>query len=163
MSQRADHPSLSPSGLDALGGLERHLHHSLLNPRLLELVRIRASQLNRCAYCIDMHTKLARAKGETEQRIYALSAWRETSFFNEPERAALAWTEVLTHIHSGVTEHDSISVRLHFDETQLVDLTYAIVAINAENRIATAFRKEPGSFDANAPEAPISLEVAAQF
>ena len=107
--------------------------------------------LFRSAYCIDMHTKVARARGETEQRIYALNAWRETPFFNDRERAALAWTEALTQIQSGVPDELYASVRQQFNEAQLVDLTYAIVAINGWNRIATAFRKVPGTFQPVGP------------
>jgi AhpD family alkylhydroperoxidase len=126
--------------------LDRHLQSSPLGQTLLELVKIRTSQLNGCAYCIDMHTKVARAQGETEQRIYALTAWRETPFFSERERAALAWTETLTQLQDGVPEGHYEYARQHFDEVELVDLTYAIVAINGWNRVAIAFRKVPGSF-----------------
>ena len=151
MKERIDYAAVSPAGLTAMRALERHLQSSALGGSLFELVKIRASQLNGCAYCIDMHTKVARARGETEQRIYALSAWRETPFFDERERAALAWTEALTQIHSGVPDELYVSVRQQFDEAQLVDLTYAIVAINGWNRIATAFRKVPGTFQPVGP------------
>jgi AhpD family alkylhydroperoxidase len=140
--------------------LERHLQSSSLERGLLELVKIRASQLNGCAYCIDMHAKVARARGETEQRIYALSAWRETPFFDERERAALAWTEALTHLSTGVPDDVYESVRRHFDASQLVDLTYAIVAINGWNRIAIAFRKLPGTYKAVASAIPSGGEAA---
>ena len=123
MKERIDYATVSPAGLAAMRALERHLQSSALGGSLFELVKIRASQLNGCAYCIDMHTKVARAHGETEQRIYALSAWRETPFFNERERAALAWTEALTQIQSGVPDEVYLSVRQQFDEAQLVDLT----------------------------------------
>jgi AhpD family alkylhydroperoxidase len=146
MQERLDYGAVSPNGVEALRALERHLHRSSLGKPLLELVKIRISQLNGCAYCIDMHAKVARAQGETEQRIYALSAWRETPFFDERERAALAWAEALTHIGGGVSDELYESVRPHFDDVQLVDLTYAIVAINGWNRIAIAFRKVPGIF-----------------
>jgi AhpD family alkylhydroperoxidase len=122
-----------------------------LDPALYELVKIRASQLNGCAYCIDMHTKDARAAGETEQRIYALSAWRETSFFTPRERAALAWTEVLTNIQQGHAPDDVYEdLRREFDETALVKLTVAITQINTWNRIAIAFRVEPGTYQPKA-------------
>ena len=126
--------------------LDRHLQSSALDKSLLELVKIRTSQLNGCAFCIDMHTKVARAHGETEQRIYALTAWRETPFFSERERAALEWTETLTQLREGVPDDCYASARQHFDEVELVDLTYAIVAINGWNRVAIAFRKVPGTF-----------------
>ena len=148
MNPLLDYAAISPEGVDALRALDRIGRRSNLNRSLLELVKIRVSQLNGCAYCIDMHTKVARAQGETEQRIYALSAWRETPFFDERERAALAWAETLTHIASGVPDHVYDSARQHFDEAQLVELTYAIVAINGWNRIAVAFRKVPGSYEA---------------
>lgn len=146
MKERIDYASASPAGLAAMRALERHLQSSTLGHCLLELVKIRVSQLNGCAYCIDMHAKVARAHGETEQRIYALSAWRETPFFDERERSALAWTEALTQIQGGVPDDLYAEVRQHFDEAQLVDLTYAVVAINGWNRIAIAFRKVPGTY-----------------
>jgi AhpD family alkylhydroperoxidase len=113
----------------------------------LELVKTRASQLNGCAYCIDMHTQDARAAGETEQRLFALSAWRETPFFTPRERAALAWTEELTNIQQGHAPDDVYEqARREFDEAQLVRLTLAITQINTWNRIAIAFRAEPGTY-----------------
>jgi AhpD family alkylhydroperoxidase len=119
-------------------GLEASLH---------ELVKTRASQLNGCAYCIDMHTKDARAAGETEQRLYALSAWRETPFFTPRERAALAWTEAITNIQHGHAE-DAVydEVRREFSAAELVRLTLAITQINAWNRIAIGFRADVGSY-----------------
>jgi AhpD family alkylhydroperoxidase len=116
-------------------------------------VKTRASQLNGCAYCIDMHTKDARAHGETEQRLYALSAWRETPFFSERERAALAWTEAVTLVADApIDEEDYADVRDHFDEKSLVDLTLAIVAINGWNRLSIAFATVPGSYRRPTPE-----------
>ena len=119
----------------------------LLDRRLFYLVEIRASQLNGCAYCIDMHTKDARHAGETEQRIYALSAWRETPFFTDRERAALEWTESVTllgetHVPDEVYER----VAEHFDEPELVALTFAVVVINAWNRLAVSFRAPVGAY-----------------
>ena len=153
MSARIDYPKVSPQAYMAMRGLEAYVRQSGLDPRLLELVKTRASQINGCAYCIDMHTKDARAHGETEQRLYALSAWRETPFFSERERAALAWTEVVTLIADGpVEEEDYEDVRQHFDEKALVDLTLAIVAINGWNRLATAFATVPGTYRAPAPD-----------
>jgi AhpD family alkylhydroperoxidase len=128
-------------------GLERYVHNCVLEQSLLELVKFRASQINGCAYCIDMHTKDARAHGETEQRLYALSAWRETPYFTERERAALAWTEAVTLVSAtGVPDDDYEEARLHFDDGELVDLTFAIVAINGWNRLAVSFRKVPGTY-----------------
>jgi AhpD family alkylhydroperoxidase len=123
-----------------------------LEPSLLELVKVRASQLNGCAFCIDMHTKDARARGETEQRLYAIAAWRETPFFTERERAALAWAEVVTLVAEGpIDEEDYEDVREQFDEKSLVDLTLAIVAINGWNRLSVAFATVPGSYRAQEP------------
>jgi AhpD family alkylhydroperoxidase len=126
--------------------MEKALAESGLDHTIKHLVKIRASQINGCAYCIDMHTKDARAEGETEQRIYALSAWRETPFFNDKERAALDWTEKVTRVSNGVYDEDFAAVREHFDEKELVDLTWAIASINAWNRIAISFRSVPGDY-----------------
>ena len=131
----------------ALLALQHEVETGSLGHTLIELVKIRASQINGCAYCIDMHTTDARALGETEQRIYGLSAWHETPFYTPRERAALAWTEAVTllsetHVPDAV--HDE--VRAHFDEPELVELTWAIVAINAWNRLAVSFRSVPGTY-----------------
>lgn len=128
-------------------GLEAYVRQSGLEKSLLELVRLRASQINGCAYCIDMHTKDARLAGETEQRLYLLSAWREAPFYTDRERAALAWTEAVTRI-SPESVDDALykSVRRHFNEKELVDLTLAIIAINGWNRLAISFRTEPGTY-----------------
>lgn len=145
---RIEYAKVAPEGVKALRGLEAYVRHqSGLEPRLLELVRLRASQINGCAYCIDMHTKDARADGETEQRLYALSAWEETPFFTDRERAALAWTETITGIARKHVPDDAYrAARKHFDEKELVDLTLAIVAINGWNRLAIAFRAVPGTY-----------------
>ena len=134
--------------------LTRVIGGSGLERSLQDLVKVRASQLNGCAYCIDMHTKDARAQGETEQRIYALSAWQDTPFFTPRERAALAWTEALTNIQQGHASDDVYEeVRPAFTEEELTRLTLSIAYINAWNRIALAFRAEPGSYQpaANRP------------
>ncbi|MFF6805224.1 carboxymuconolactone decarboxylase family protein [Streptomyces sp. NPDC012616] len=118
-----------------------------VGPEILELVRIRASQLNGCAFCLDMHTKDARAEGETEQRIYALNAWRETPFFSERERAALALTEAVTLVHDGhVPDAVYAEAAEVFDEAQLAALIWAATVINAYNRIAVATRMVPGAY-----------------
>lgn len=115
---------------------------------LLELVRVRASQLNGCAYCIDMHTKVARAAGESEQRLYALSAWREAPFFTNRERAALEWTEALTRMgEHGVSSELRDAVRSEFSEKELVDLSLAVCVINAWNRLSIAFGSVVGSYE----------------
>ena len=128
-------------------GLETYVRHCGLESSLLELVKLRASQINGCAYCVDMHTKDARAQGEQEQRLYALVVWEETPFFTEHERAALAWTEAVTKIGEGHAP-DSVyeQARRQFSEKELVDLTLAIVAINGWNRLAISFRTVPGTY-----------------
>jgi len=122
-----------------------------LEPSLLELVRLRASQINHCAYCIDMHTKDARAQGETEQRLYVLSAWREAPFYSERERAALEWTEAVTRVGDTQVPDDVFErARQHFDEAELVALTFAVVVINSWNRLAVSFRAPVGTYQPNA-------------
>jgi AhpD family alkylhydroperoxidase len=119
--------------------------------RLFELVKIRASQINGCAYCIDMHTKDARLAGETEQRIYALNAWRETPFFSDRERAALEWTEAVTRVaDTHVPDEIHERVKMQFDEAELVALTFAVVVINGWNRLAVSFRAPAGSYQPRA-------------
>jgi AhpD family alkylhydroperoxidase len=147
MAERLNYAKAYPEGIHALLNLDKTIRSSGLESSLLELVKTRASQLNGCAYCIDMHTKDALAAGETEQRLFALSAWRETPFFTSRERAALAWTEALTNIQHGHAPDDVYEqARREFDEPQLVRLTLAITQINAWNRIAIAFRAEPGTY-----------------
>ena len=128
--------------------LEKYVADSGLERSIYELVKLRASQINGCAYCIDMHSKDARNAGETEQRIYALTAWHETSFYSARERAALSWTEAMTLI-SGNDISDALyeEVRQHFSEKEHLALTMAVVAINGWNRLAIGFRKEPGSYN----------------
>ncbi len=151
MNSRIDWVRASPDGYEALRALGRHVSSSGLEPGLLELVKIRASQINGCAFCLDMHTKDARARGETEQRLYALSAWRETPFFTERERAALAWTEAVTRVaESHVPDEEYERARGRFSEKELVDLTLAVVLINGWNRMAISFRSVPGSYKARA-------------
>jgi AhpD family alkylhydroperoxidase len=133
--------------MKAMRGLEEPLRNSTLEPALRELVKTRASQLNGCAYCIDMHTKDARAHGETEQRLYGLSAWRETPFYSSRERAALEWTEQLTLIAGKEISDDLYArVREHFSEQEIINLTLAIVQINGWNRFAISFRAPAGSY-----------------
>ena len=147
MQPRLDHAKIAPDGIKAMWGLERYVHNCSLEPSLIELVKFRASQINGCAYCIDMHTKDARAHGESEQRLYALSAWRETPFFTNRERAALAWTEAVTLVaNTGVPDDVYEEVQRHFDDEEIVDLTLAVVAINGWNRLAVSFRKVPGTY-----------------
>jgi AhpD family alkylhydroperoxidase len=137
----AKHWKVSRGGYKALMSLESPLRASGLDHGLLHMVKLRASQINGCAYCIDMHWKDARAAGETEQRLYGLDAWGEAAYYTDRERAALDWTEALTNITDGHAP-DAIydNVRSHFSEKELVDLTWAIAAINAWNRVAIGFR-----------------------
>jgi len=147
MAQRLNYAKAFPEGIHTLVILGKAIAASGLEPILLELVKVRASQMNGCAYCIDMHTKDARALGETEQRLYALSAWRETPFFTPRERAALAWTEAITDIQQGHASDEAYEeVRPAFDEGELARLTLAIAYINVWNRIAIGFRAEPGTY-----------------
>lgn len=149
MKQRISYAKAAPGAMQAMMGLEKYLHHCGLEMDLLELVKIRASQINGCAYCIDMHTKDARAAGETEQRIYLLDAWREAPIYTARERAALAWTEALTRLIDGqVPETLYHEARQHFSEPELVNLSLAIVAINGWNRLSIAFQSEVGSYAA---------------
>ena len=147
MSERINYTKVTPEGYRAMSGLERYVRGSGLEPSLLELVKLRASQINGCAYCIDMHWKDARARGESEQRLYGLMAWRESPYYTERERAALAWTEAVTLIAgSHVPDELYEEVRQYFNETELANLTFALVAINGWNRLAISLRTEPGTY-----------------
>ncbi|MBS0213991.1 MAG: carboxymuconolactone decarboxylase family protein [Proteobacteria bacterium] len=147
MTQRFDYRQASPDGFKAILGLQRHVDGCGIEHALLELVKTRASQINGCAYCLDMHTKDARAAGETEQRLYLLNAWRESPFYSERERAALAWTEALTTISEhGVPDDVYVQARAQFSEQELVDLSLAVIVINGWNRLAIPFRAEPGHY-----------------
>ncbi len=147
MKPRIEYAKTAPGAVKAMRALELYVHGCGLERPLLELVKTRASQINGCAYCLDMHTKDARAIGETEQRLYALDAWDETPFFSDRERAALAWTEAVTCVADGHVPDDVYQfAHEHFSETELVDLTLAIVAINGWNRLAIAFRTVPGTY-----------------
>lgn len=154
MEPRVDYRTVAPEGFSALVTLERYTRASGLEASLLELVKLRASQINGCAYCIDMHTKDARARGESEQRLYAVAVWRETPFFSDRERAALAWTEAVTQV-SGDRVSDEVYqfARQQFSEKELVDLTLAVIAINSWNRLAIAFRTVPGTYQAQSQAA----------
>ena len=147
MEARMDYAKAAPGVMRAMHGLDSYLANCGLEPRLRELVKLRASQINGCAYCVDMHSLDARALGETEQRLYALPVWQETPFFTERERAALLWTEKLTlisldHVPDEVYEQ----VRSHFTEEELANLTLAIATINAWNRFGIGFRDVPGRY-----------------
>lgn len=147
MNARINLMNVNPGVLQAMLGLEKQVSKSGLDSKLLDLVRMRASQINGCAYCLDMHSKDARADGETEQRLYGLDAWRETPYYSARERAALEWTEALTlvmeeHVPDDVYER----VRQNFSEDELTHLSLAIVAINGWNRLNVAARTVPGDY-----------------
>ncbi len=146
MKARLDFRAAAPRANKAMMALHGFVRDCGLEHTLLELVKLRASQMNGCAHCIDMHTKELRAAGETEQRLYLLSAWRECPFYSERERAALAWTEAVTDITAGHVPDDVYeAARRQFSEEELVNLTMALVAINGANRLNIAFRTVPGS------------------
>jgi len=160
MHPRLDITKYLNSGLGrAMLTLSGEAEASLERP-LFELVKIRASQMNGCAYCIDMHTKEARLAGETEQRIYALNAWRETPFFTDRERAALEWTETVTRVgETHVPDEIHERVAAQFDEADLVALTFAVVVINAWNRLAVSFRVPAGSYQPGSVAAQSTVVV----
>lgn len=133
--------------LQAMFGLSGYVAKSGLEKSLLHLVEFRVSQINGCAYCLDMHSKDFRAGGGSEQRLYLLSAWRESPFYSERERAALEWAESLTQlVKEGVADDVFERAKQQFSEQELIDLTMAVVAINGYNRLNIAFRNEPGSY-----------------
>ena len=148
MQARLEAQKVSPAAYQAMLGLEMFVRkQSKLESALIELVKLRASQINGCAYCIDMHSKDARAEGETEQRLYALSAWEETPFFTDRERAALALTEAITLVREGhVPDAVYEEAKKSFSAEELVNLTLAIIAINGWNRLAITFRMVPGEY-----------------
>jgi AhpD family alkylhydroperoxidase len=147
MKARIDLSHVNPGVMHAMLGLERQVHKGGLDSKLLDLVRMRASQMNGCAYCLDMHSKDARANGETEQRLYGLEAWREAPYYSARERAALEWTEALTLVsESHVPDEVYERVREQFSEDELVHLSLAVVAINGWNRLNVAARTVPGDY-----------------
>ena len=150
MEARLNAQQVSPAAYTAMVGLGTFVRKaSKLEPSLVELVRMRASQINGCAYCIDIHSKDARSAGETEQRLYALTSWRETPFFTARERAALAWTEALTLITEGHVPDDIYELtKQSFSDEELVNLTLAVITINGWNRLAISFRSVPGAYQA---------------
>jgi AhpD family alkylhydroperoxidase len=156
MSARVD-VTKYPDAVKAMYGLERIARGSGIERKLLHLIKTRVSQINGCAYCIDMHTKDARKEGETEQRLYGLSAWRETPFYTARERAALEWAETLTQIAAHhVSDELYARVGEHFTEEELVGLTLAVIAINGWNRLAIPFRADVGSYQPGAVEAALA-------
>ena len=147
MKARFNYAKAAPGVYEAMDGLDRYLQKCGLEKPLLFLIQLRASQINGCAYCLDMHWKDLRAIGETEQRLYSLGAWRESPYYSDRERAAFAWTDAVTLINNGhVPDPVYEEVRPHFSEKELADLTLAVATINAWNRLCIASRLAPGSY-----------------
>ncbi|HZP62488.1 MAG TPA: carboxymuconolactone decarboxylase family protein [Terriglobales bacterium] len=147
MEARFNYLKVAPGAVHAMLGLDRYLQECGLEESLLNLVYLRASQINGCAYCVDMHWKDLRAAGENEQRLYSLDVWRETPFYTDRERAALEWTEALTLITNGhVPDQVYEKVRQHFNEKELSDLGLAVASINVWNRMNIAARTVPGDY-----------------
>jgi AhpD family alkylhydroperoxidase len=147
MERRIDYTKVAPGAVHAMLGLEKYLAQSGLEPRLMDLVKLRASQINGCAYCIDMHWKDLRVEGENEQRLYGLDAWAESPYYTDRERAALAWAEAVTRVAEGhVPDEVFEKVRRHFSEAELANLTLCLVAINGWNRLSIAFRAPAGTY-----------------
>jgi AhpD family alkylhydroperoxidase len=146
MEPRIDYQKV-PGAYSAVIGIEKYLHNCSIEEKLIHLIKLRTSQINGCAYCIDMHWKDLRSIGETEQRLYGLDAWQESPYYSDRERAALRWTEAVTNIRDGhVPDEIFQDVRLHFSDQELADLTLAIATINLWNRLAIAARTVPGTY-----------------
>jgi AhpD family alkylhydroperoxidase len=147
MEARIDYTKVDRGVFDAMLGIEKYLHGCGIDSKLQNLIRLRASQINGCAYCIDMHWKDLRAAGETEQRLYGLDAWKESPYYNDRERAVLAWTEAVTNIREGhVPDEVYEEVREFFNEKELADLTLCVASINSWNRLNIAARTVPGAY-----------------
>lgn len=150
MEARIDYRSVDREAVNAMLSIGKYVMKSGLEQSLLDLVVLRASQINRCAYCIDMHYKDAKASGETDQRLYSLDAWRETPFYSDRERAALAWTEAVTLLTEGFVPDDVFDeARQQFTEAELISLTMAIIGINGWNRLNVSFRTEAGGYQSH--------------
>jgi AhpD family alkylhydroperoxidase len=150
--RRIDYRRIAPEAVSAMLDMQRYVDHCSLEKQLLELVKLRASQINGCAYCVDMHSKDLCALGESEQRLYSVVVWREAPFFNDRERAAFAWTEAVTLVSkAGVPDEVYEKARSQFSEKELVDLTMAVIAINGWNRLAVSFRAIAGSYQPPSP------------
>lgn len=151
MTPRLNYGRTAPGAYKAMDALERYLHDCGLEESLMHLIKLRASQINGCAYCLDMHWKDLRAIGETEQRLYSLDAWEECPYYTDRERAAFTWTEAVTQISKGhVPDAVYERVRPHFTEKELADLTVAVATINAWNRLAISGRAVPGTYQVSA-------------
>lgn len=152
MEARIDYAKVAPGAYHALLGLEKYLRECGIEESLLHLIKLRTSQINGCAYCLDMHWKDLRAIGESEQRLYSLDAWRECPYYSERERAALAWTEAVTLVTQGhVSDEVFAQVRPHFSDKELADLTLAVATINSWNRLSIAARTVPGTYQPPKP------------
>jgi AhpD family alkylhydroperoxidase len=154
MKTRFNYAKVAPGAYEAMRGLEQYLKSSSIEEPLLHLIKLRASQINGCAYCLDMHWKDLQALGETEQRMYSLDAWRECPYYSNRERAALAWTEAVTNVTNGHVSgavYKDVSTQL--SEKEIADLTVAVATINAWNRLAIAARTEPGLYQPAAAHA----------
>ncbi len=163
MKARIDMSTVSPGAKSAMGSLVVYIRNSGLETSLLDLVNLRASILNGCAFCIDGHAKEARANGETEQRLYALAAWERAQFYTERERAALAWTDAVTQIsETNVPDEVFNQAREYFTEKELVDLTVAIISVNGWTRLATSFRWVPGTYKPAVPTPQMAAEMVAE-
>lgn len=161
MKARIEFRSANPKVMPLLLAIESYLRSAKIEPSLLNLIDVRASQINGCAHCLDMHTKDARAEGETEQRLFALDAWRETPFFDERERAALAWTEAVTKVADGHVADDVYDqAKQCFSDEELVDLTLAVASINTWNRLNIAFRTVPGGYRAGSLKSTLAAVEA---
>jgi AhpD family alkylhydroperoxidase len=160
MQPRLKYSEIVPEASRHLDKTWAYITHSGLEASLIDLVCLRASQINGCGYCIDMHTKDARARGESEQRLYGLSVWRETPYYTDRERAALAWTEAVTRVsESRVPDEVYEQARQHFTEEELVKLNLTVVIINAYNRFAIAFRTVPGTYEPDSPVAAMTAQA----
>src|SRR4051812_43239272 len=163
MKPRFSYARVAPGAYEAMDALEGYLQNCGLEKKLLFLIQLRSSQINGCAYCLDMHWKDLRATGETEQRLYSLDAWRECPYYTERERAGLAWAEAVTRITEGhVADAVYEEVRPHFTEKELSDLTFAVATINVWNRLAIASRTVPGGYKSEQQPEKALAETAAQ-
>jgi len=155
MQARIDYPQVEPEAFNTMLGLRKYVMKSGIERSLIDLIVLRASQINHCAFCIDMHFKDARASGETEQRLYSLEVWRETGFYSDRERAGLAWTEAVTLLTEGyVPDEVYEQVQEQFTETELVSLTMAVIEINGWNRLNVSFRTVPGQYQSQRQPEP---------
>lgn len=153
MQQRIDYMKSGRGVYEAMIAIEKYLRQSGLDLRLRHLINVRTSQINGCAYCIDMHWKDARADGESEQRLYGLDAWQESPYYTDRERAVLAWTEAVTNIRDGHTPDEVFEgLKKYFNEKEIADLTLAVAEINAWNRLAIAARATPGVYQPARPQ-----------